>query len=74
MAISCPGRLAATASSSVIVCSTQLVGSVAGPARVKVRIDRHVVAKALGRSEQRFQLDLLHGLLALLAALIVNRR
>ena len=41
--------------------------SIGQPARVKVRIDRHVVAKALGRGEQRVELDLLHRPLAPLA-------
>ena len=36
-------------------------GRVGQPARVEVRIDRHVVAEALGRGEQRVELDLLDG-------------
>ena len=38
-------------------------------ASVKVRIDGHVVAEALGRREQRVELDLLDGFLFSLAAL-----
>ena len=39
------------------------------PARVEVRVDGHVVPEPLGRPEQRFQLDLLDGPVAGLAAL-----
>ena len=34
-------------------------GAIGQPARVEVRIDGHVVAEALGRGEQRVELDLL---------------
>ena len=44
-------------------------GAIGQPARVEVRIDRHVVAEALGRGEQRVELDLLDGPLVRLAAL-----
>src|SRR5439155_337577 len=44
-------------------------GRIGQPAGVEVRIDGHVVAKALGRREQCFELDLFHRPLALLAAL-----
>ena len=42
--------------------------SLGQPASVKVWIDGNVITKALGRSEQRLQFDLLYGSLAFLAA------
>src|SRR5438093_989994 len=44
-------------------------GLIGQPASVEVWIDRDVVAKAFGRREERLELDLLHGPLALLPAL-----
>ena len=44
---------------AVADCEPRRQSVLGQPARVEVGIDRHVVAKALGRAEQRVELDLL---------------